>query len=133
MICLKVFTNHLESLFSKNLQCKLCSNDLHWLFTTSWDINHFQAKLFLGIIHIWLTFTLVVVKIPDLLGKLVKCPFSCRKIHIMVYGRGLALLPVCPFVWDPFSWTYHLISTSDFCSLGGQPLNAIIFYWLSTK
>lgn len=28
MIYLKVFTNRLESLFSKNSQCKLCSNDL---------------------------------------------------------------------------------------------------------
>lgn len=89
---------------------------LHWLFITSWDRNYFQTKLFLGIIHTWLTFALLVVKILELLGKVVKYPFSCRKIHIMVYRRGeLALIPLWwlnrthsiglnSYQWPLFTW-----------------------------
>ena len=124
----------MESFFSKNSQSKLPSNDQHLIFTTSRDINLFQIKLFLGIIPIWLTFAWLLVKIPALLEKLVKCPFSCRKMHVIVCGRGgFAFIPLFPLEWEPFNWIYQSIPTSDFCSLGGQPLNAVTFYWSNTK
>lgn len=119
----------------KNIQCKLYSNDLHWLFIARWDINHFQSKLFLRIIHIWLIFTWVVVKIHDLLANYEKSFFKGRYIHIVVcVRRWLGTIASClPICMEPIQLTWQIIFTNDFCSLGGQPLECHYFLVIKHK
>lgn len=90
-----VFTNHLESLFSKSP-----SEDYMQMICTVYyqsRYRSFSSKIIPSYNPYLANFSLLVVKIPKLLAKWVKCPFSYGEIYITVCGRGgIMLILLCP-------------------------------------
>lgn len=101
----------MESLFSKSP-----SEDYMQMICTVYcqsRYRSFSSKIIPSYNPYLANFSLLVVKIPKLLAKWVKCPFSYGEIDITVCERGgIMLILLCPLEKDPLNWAYHSVPTS---------------------